>query len=168
MSIARLERHPDLHVYHYGAYEATALRRLMGLHATREEEVDRLLRGKVLVDLYAVVRQALRVSQPNYSIKSIEAFYMEERATEVAEGGDSIIAFERYLETGEQSLLEAIERYNEDDCRSTHLLREWLLGRREEAIERFGYEIQWRAAPDAVGAGRRGPGGARRAAGRSS
>ena len=100
-TIERLERWPDLHVYHYGTYEATALRRLMGLHATREEEVDRLLRGKVLVDLYAVVRQALRVSQPNYSIKSIEAFYMDERATEVAEGGDSIIAFERYLETGD-------------------------------------------------------------------
>ncbi len=147
-TIERLERWPDLHVYHYGAYEATALRRLMGLHATREEEVDRLLRGKVLVDLYAVVRQALRVSQPNYSIKSIEAFYMEKRATEVAEGGDSIIAFERFLETGDRSLLESIERYNEDDCRSTHLLREWLLGRRDEAIERFGYEIQWRAAPE--------------------
>ena len=146
--IGRLGRFPDLHVYHYAPYEATALRRLMGLHATREEEVDRLLRGKVLVDLYAVVRQALRVSQPNYSIKSIEAFYMEERATEVAEGGDSIVAFERFLETGDRSLLESIERYNEDDCRSTHLLREWLLARREEAIERFGYEIQWRAAPE--------------------
>ncbi len=147
-TIERLERWPDLHVYHYGTYEATALRRLMGLHATREEEVDRLLRGKVLVDLYAVVRQALRVSQPNYSIKGIEAFYMEARDTEVAEGGDSIIAFERYLETGEGALLEAVERYNEDDCRSTHLLREWLLGRREEAIERFGYEIQWCAGPE--------------------
>ena len=140
----------------------------MGLHATREEEVDRLLRGKVLVDLYAVVRQALRVSQPNYSIKSIEAFYMEKRATEVAEGGDSIIAFERFLETGDRSLLESIERYNEDDCRSTHLLREWLLGRREEAIERFGYEIQWRAAPAPWEPDAEAQDGARRAAGRAS
>ena len=146
--IERLERWPDLHVYHYGAYEATALRRLMGLHATREEEVDRLLRGKVLVDLLTVVRQGVRAGQPNYSLKSIEAFYTGKRDTEVAEGGDSIVAFERFLETGDRSLLELIERYNEDDCRSTHLLREWLLGRREEAIERFGYEIQWRAAPE--------------------
>jgi len=144
----RLERFPDLHVYHYAPYEASAIKRLMGLHATREEEVDRLLRGKVLVDLHTVVRQALRVGQPNYSIKSIEAFYMGKRDTEVTEGGDSIVAFERYLETGDGALLEAIERYNEDDCRSTHLLREWLLARREEAIERFG-EIPWRspAAP---------------------
>ena len=148
--IERLERSPDLHVYHYAPYEATAIKRLMGLHATREEEVDRLLRGRVLVDLLPVVRQSLRVGQPNYSIKSIEAFYMGKRDTEVAEGGDSIVAFERFLETSEEALLESIERYNEDDCRSTHLLREWLLARRKEAIETFGQEIPWRspAAPE--------------------
>jgi predicted RecB family nuclease len=87
--IERLERFPDLHVYHYAAYEATAIKRLMGLHATREEEVDRLLRGRILVDLLPVVRQGLRVGQPEYSLKSIEAFYMGKRDTEVAEGGDS-------------------------------------------------------------------------------
>jgi uncharacterized protein len=143
----RLARFPDLHVYHYAPYEATALRRLMGLHATREDELDQLLRGKVLVDLYEVVRQALRVSQPSYSIKSIEAFYMEERYTEVTEGGDSIISFERFLDTGDRSLLQAIERYNEDDCRSTHLLREWLLKRRGEATGLFGREILWKSQP---------------------
>jgi uncharacterized protein len=147
--IERLQRFPDLHVYHYAAYEATAIKRLMGLHATREEEVDRLLRGRVLVDLLPVVRQGLRVGQPNYSLKSIEAFYMGRRDTEVAEGGDSIVAFERFLETGNKALLEGIERYNEDDCRSTHLLREWLLARREEAIEQFGQEIPWRPPPEA-------------------
>ena len=146
--IERLDRFPDLHVYHYAPYEATAIKRLMGLHATREEEVDRLLRGRVLVDLYTVVHHGLRVGQPNYSIKSIEAFYMGKRDTEVSEGGDSIVAFEQYLETGDRSLLESIERYNEDDCRSTHLLREWLLGRRDEAIQEFGQEIPWKAPPE--------------------
>jgi uncharacterized protein len=148
--IERLQRFPDLHVYHYAPYEATAIKRLMGLHATREEEVDRLLRGRVLVDLLPVVRQGLRVGQPDYSIKSVEAFYMGKRDTKVAEGGDSIVAFERFLETGDRVLLEGIERYNEDDCRSTHLLREWLLARREAAIETFGHEIPWRspAAPE--------------------
>jgi predicted RecB family nuclease len=141
----RLERFPDLHVYHYAPYEATAIKHLMGIHATREDEVDELLRGQVLVDLYTVVRQGLRVGQPNYSIKSIEAFYMGKRDTEVAEGGDSIVAFEQFLETGNEALLESIERYNEDDCRSTHLLREWLLARRDEAIQAFGREIPWKS-----------------------
>jgi uncharacterized protein len=147
--VERLERFPDMHVYHYAPYEATAIKRLMGLHATREEEVDHLLRSKILVDLYTVVRQGVRVGQSNYSIKSIEAFYMEKRDTEVAEGGDSILAFEQFLDTGDRSQLEAIERYNEDDCRSTHLLRDWLLARRDEVIEAFNQEIPWKPPPEA-------------------
>jgi predicted RecB family nuclease len=53
---ARLAEHPDLHVYHYAAYEITALRRLMGRYGTREAEVDDLLRRDVFVDLLKVVR----------------------------------------------------------------------------------------------------------------
>ena len=49
-----------MHVYHYAAYEPSTLARLMGAHATREDEVDELLRGEVLVDLLQVVRQGLR------------------------------------------------------------------------------------------------------------
>ena len=40
--------YPDMHVYHYAAYEPSTLARLMGAHATREDEVDELLRGEVL------------------------------------------------------------------------------------------------------------------------
>ena len=43
--------HPDLHVYHYAAYEITALKRLMGRYGTREAELDDLLRRGVFVDL---------------------------------------------------------------------------------------------------------------------
>ena len=39
----RLAADPSIHVYHYAPYEPTAPGRLMGRHATREEEVDRLL-----------------------------------------------------------------------------------------------------------------------------
>src|SRR5207247_5160229 len=98
--IERLDRYPDLQVYHNAPYEPTALKRLMGLHATREDEVDHLLRNKVLVDLYAVVRQGLRVGEPSYSIKNIEHFYMAERESEVAGGGDATVAFEAFLDTG--------------------------------------------------------------------
>ena len=65
----RLERWPDLHVYHYAAYEVTALKRLMSEHGTREDALDDLLRREVFVDLYQVVRQSLRMSHPSYSIK---------------------------------------------------------------------------------------------------
>jgi uncharacterized protein len=39
---ARWRADPTMHIYHYAAYEVTALRRLMGRYGTREAEVDTL------------------------------------------------------------------------------------------------------------------------------
>ncbi len=59
--IARWEQYPDLHIYHFAPYEPAALKRLMGRYASREEEIDHMLRAKLFVDLYAVVRRAIRI-----------------------------------------------------------------------------------------------------------
>ena len=65
------------------SYERTALTRLAGEHGTREQEVDDFLRQEVLVDLYRVVKQALRASTDSYSIKAIEKLYGFERTADV-------------------------------------------------------------------------------------
>jgi len=62
----RLARFPDLHIYHYAHYEPTALKSLMSKHGVREVELDDLLRAERFVDLYRVVREALRISEPGY------------------------------------------------------------------------------------------------------
>ena len=134
---ARMRRHPRMHVYHYAAYEATALKRLMSLHGTREAEVDDVLRRGTLVDLYKVVREAVRTSEGGLSIKDIEVFYMPPREGEVTTAGGSIVHYERWRETGDPAELERIERYNADDCRSTHLLRDWLLAHRPADVPWF-------------------------------
>lgn len=133
--IEQRKQFPTMHVYHYADYEKTALRKLSQLHGTREDEVDDLLRGEVFVDLYAVVRQALVISEESYGLKSVEKFYNVNRTTDVKAGGDSIVQFERWLLDRTPSILTDIENYNRDDCRSTFLLREWLLGLRPEGIE---------------------------------
>ena len=137
----RRRRYPGLHVYHYAAYERTALRRLMGEHGTRENEVDVFLREEVLVDLYRVVKQAVRASVPSYSIKEIEKLYGFQRTALVSGGDDSTVRFDQWLEGGDDALLDEIERYNEEDCRSTVALHEWLLSLRPP-------ETPWRAPPD--------------------
>jgi len=124
---ARLRRYPRAHVYHYASYEETALKRLSLLHGTREAEIDDLLRGHRLVDLFRVVREAIRVSEPSYSIKNLEHFYMEAREGEVRGGGESIVVYEQWRELGDPALLQQIQEYNATDCRSTQLLRDWLL-----------------------------------------
>jgi uncharacterized protein len=136
--MARIDERPDLHVYHYGSYEPAAVRRLMGVHATRERAVDRLLRGSVFVDLHQVVRQGVLVSQESYSIKKLEPLYMAARDGAITDAGSSIVAYERWLETREQTRLDEIAEYNRADCESTWLLRDWLEHRRSEAERRHG------------------------------
>jgi predicted RecB family nuclease len=134
----RLAEHPEMHVYHYAAYEITALRRLMGKYGTREAELDDLLRRDLFVDLLKVVRGGLRVSRPGYGLKELEAFLPLKRAAEIKEGGASIVAFEEWMVTGDQQILDAIAAYNREDCIATRLLRDWLLDRRHQALDQFG------------------------------
>ncbi|HET7685277.1 MAG TPA: TM0106 family RecB-like putative nuclease [Candidatus Limnocylindria bacterium] len=147
----RRARWPEMHIYHYAPYEPTALKRLMGRHATREKEVDELLRGGVLVDLYRAVRQGLRASVESYSIKRIEPLYDFHREISLRDATSSIVAFEEWLQLSQSDrpssqLLAEIEAYNRDDVRSTLALRDWLERLREQAAAEFGVEVP-RAAP---------------------
>jgi len=139
----RRRQFPGAHVYHYASYEETALKRLASFHATREVEMDNLLRQKVLVDLYKVVREGIRISEPSYSIKSVEHFYRPARAGDVQNAGASIVYYERWRETGDAKLIDDIAAYNRDDVESTQQLRDWLLGLRPEGLP-------WRTAETAV------------------
>ncbi len=124
---ARLEAHPNAHIYHYAAHEESVIKRLAMLHATRESEVDDLLRGRKLVDLYRIVREAIRVSEPRYSIKNLEVFYRAPREGAVHSADESVVMYEQWRKLQEPALLAAIEEYNRVDCLSTLELRDWLL-----------------------------------------
>ena len=132
--MGRLAEDPKLHIYHFSPYEPTAVKRLAGRYGTREEEVDRLLRGEVFVDLHRAVRQGIRASVESYSIKRLEPLYDFGREIDLRDAGTSIVEFETWLELGggdeRDELLSRIEEYNRDDCLSTMHLRDWLEGQR--------------------------------------
>ena len=121
---AAMAASPAARIYHYNHYETTALKRLAMRHGTREAELDALLRGRRFVDLYVVVREALRISEPRYSLKNVERFYRPAREGEVGTAVDSIVAFERWLAVRDPAILDGIEAYNRDDCASTRELRD--------------------------------------------
>lgn len=133
----RLEAHPELHVFHYGGYESGALKRLVGRHGIGAEELDRLLRGEILVDLLNVVRQGVRASVESYSLKQIEKFYLPAREGPVTEAGFSVVKFEEWLRDRDDRILGEIADYNRDDCVSTWMLRDWLESRRADALSRW-------------------------------
>ncbi len=134
----RRRRYPDMHIYHYAPYEKTALLRLAGRYGVGEDEVDDLLRSGTLVDLYPIVRKALRVGAESFSLKALEPLFMgaESRSGGVTTAADSITQYARFCELrargcyGEAAaVLKEIEDYNHYDCRSTRALRDWLLMR---------------------------------------
>jgi len=135
---ARREANPDMHIYHFAPYEPATLKRLMTKHNTHIQEVDQLLRGERFIDLYQVLRHAIRASVESYSLKEMERFYGFERETPLQEAGQALRALQSSLEIGDATLDEAIsytvERYNEEDCYSTLHLHRWLEALRNELI----------------------------------
>ncbi|WP_077102771.1 TM0106 family RecB-like putative nuclease [Mycobacterium terramassiliense] len=138
----RRKRRPNMHIYHYAAYEKTALLRLAGRYGVGEDEVDELLRSGTLVDLYPLVRKSIRVGAESFSLKALEPLYMgtQLRAGDVTTAAESITSYARYCELraagehdGAASVLKEIEDYNHYDCRSTRELRNWLMLRAYEA-----------------------------------
>ncbi|HKU59926.1 MAG TPA: TM0106 family RecB-like putative nuclease [Gemmatimonadales bacterium] len=137
--MARRRQHPTLHVYHYASYEETALKHLMGKYATREAEVDELLRNDVFVDLYKVLRQAFVIGTSSYSLKYVERLYLPPRTGTVLSAGGSVVEYQRWIESDESrrweesAILGGIREYNKTDCESTKDLCRWLRDRQAES-----------------------------------
>lgn len=150
--IAALERDPGMHIYHFAPYEPSAFKRLMGRYATREEALDRLLKGRRFVDLLAVVRQGLFVGVESYSLKELEPCYGFDRQVDLREATECRRRMEGalYLRSPDRVSDEdrrIIEGYNRDDCVSTLRLREWLEVVRLEA-QANGIPVDRPVAPD--------------------
>lgn len=137
---ARRAQFPAMKIYHYAAYERTHLLSLASRHGVGEAEVDQLLREHVLVDLYPIVRRALRVGSRSYSIKKLEPLYMgselrdeagvtsaAQSVTEYAEAKAQLAAADAAVRAEGERRLDAIADYNRYDCVSTLRLRDWML-----------------------------------------
>jgi predicted RecB family nuclease len=138
--MARWQRYPGLHIYHFAPYEPAALKRLMGRYATRESELDRLLRAERFVDLHAIARQAVRASVERYSLKDLEIFHGYAREVPLREASLHLRALERAVELGKRNAVPeetrlAVEAYNRDDCVSTMRLRDWLEELRQRLVD---------------------------------
>ncbi len=144
-AMRRWDAFPDLHIYHYAPYEPAALKRLMGRYATREEDIDRMLRAGIFVDLYQAVRRGLRASVESYSIKNLEPFYAFRRRAALARANAALATLQSSLELDlvpevTDEVRAEVQAYNEDDCRSAAGLRDWLEELRRQLVDR-GVEV---------------------------
>ena len=138
-AIAIRTKNPGAHIYHYAPYEPVALKRLMGRYATRQQELDELLRAHAFVDLHTVVKRSLIASVERYSIKELEQFFDYSRKQDLHQASLSRRLIEYAIEANqfdddfeEHRLI--VENYNREDCESALRLRNWLEGIRTELV----------------------------------
>ena len=152
-AIARWAEHPGLHIYHFGAYEPSTLKRLCARHETRREELDRFLRGGRFIDLHVVVRESMRIGIERYGLKELEQMHGFRRKQDLGDAAVSRRDVELALELGDFSditgeLKDRVAKYNAEDCLSTEALRDWLEQRRSEQLD-AGVVIQRPSAKQA-------------------
>lgn len=128
---AKRKEFPALHIYHFAPYETTALKRMMGKYATRENEIDILLRTNCFIDLHRILKQSVRVGVERYSLKDLEKYHGFVREMDLRTVSKIKADFEFLLESKKFDLItdemkHAIQLYNQDDCFSTLHLHQWL------------------------------------------
>jgi len=133
-------KHPDMHIYHFGHYEPSAIKRLAMYHVIYEEEVDQLARGIRFIDLHRVVKESMLASVETYSLKELEVFFEYTRNLELQKASRARKIVEVALERNEfdklpEEIIRDLELYNKDDCKATVALHQWLLKKHKEAID---------------------------------
>ena len=89
-----------------------------------------MLRAKLFVDLYSVVRHGIRASVESYSIKKLEPFYGCVRSTSLHDANLALVQVQACMELNNPLAITddakaKVTSYNQDDCLSTLELRDW-------------------------------------------
>ncbi|MFV5690554.1 TM0106 family RecB-like putative nuclease [Flavobacterium sp. LT1R49] len=133
------KEYPTLHIYHFAPYETIALKRMMGKYATKENEIDILLRTQSFVDLHRILRQSIRAGVERYSLKDLEKYHGYTREMDLRTLSKFKSNFEFLLESKKIDVItdemkDSIQLYNQDDCLSTQNLHNWFEKERENLI----------------------------------
>jgi predicted RecB family nuclease len=118
-------QYPDAPIFHFCPYEVQTVRRLSEVYGTPYERVEPLLRR--FVDLHERVTRVATLPVESYALKPIARWLGFDWRNPEANGAQSIYWYAQWLTTGDRSFLDAILQYNEDDCRATYRVKDWLV-----------------------------------------
>lgn len=116
--------YPEAPIFHFANYEMDTIKRLAKLYQTPDSRVNPVLDR--LVDIHEYVTEKVTLPVEGYSLKAIASWIGFTWRDPQANGSQSICWYDDWLKTGDRNLLDAILRYNEDDCRATYQVKDWL------------------------------------------
>lgn len=119
-----VESYPDAPIFHFADYEVETVKRLARLYRTSYQSLKPLLSR--FVDMHQRVMTTVTLPVESYSLKHLARWLGFEWRDPDVTGSKCVCLYDQWLETSDRSLLTLIERYNEDDCRATYVLKNWL------------------------------------------
>jgi uncharacterized protein len=119
-------QYPTAPIFHFCPYEVQTVKRLADYYGTPASRVAPLL-GR-FVDLHERVTRVAILPVESYALKPIARWVGFNWRDLEANGAQSIYWYAQWLATGDRTFLDAILRYNEDDCRATYCVKDWLVG----------------------------------------
>jgi predicted RecB family nuclease len=122
--LALVSRHPEAPIFHFAPYEVETVRRLAQQYKTPLATLKPILSR--LVDLHHWVTNSVTLPIESYSLKSLATWLGFQWRERGVNGEIAVCWYDRWLRQGDRAFLEAIVRYNEDDCRATYRLKDWL------------------------------------------
>ncbi|KJH73534.1 TM0106 family RecB-like putative nuclease [Aliterella atlantica] len=120
-----VNQYPQAPIFHFCPYEVDTVKRLAQLYNTPKEQLKPLLER--FIDVYEEMTQMVVLPTESYALKTVARWLGFEWRNPEASGSQSIFWYDRWLETGDRTLLDAIVQYNEDDCLATRHLKDWLV-----------------------------------------
>ena len=127
-----LELYPDAPIFHFSDYEVETVKRLAKLYNTPFKQVKPLLSR--FVDMHERVMNTVTLPVESYSLKHLARWLGFEWRDSGITGSQCVCLYDQWLKTSDRSLLDVILRYNEDDCRATYLLKNWLVNFLQDAV----------------------------------
>jgi predicted RecB family nuclease len=118
-------QYPTAPIYHFCPYEVQTVNRMAELYQTPRHRVQPLMSR--FVDLHERVTRVAILPVESYALKPIARWVGFNWRDAEANGAQSICWYSQWLETGDRAFLNAILRYNEDDCRATYWVKNWLV-----------------------------------------
>jgi uncharacterized protein len=117
--------YPTAPIFHFCPYEVQTVSKLAQIYDTPASLIQPLLPR--FVDLHDVVTRVATLPVESYALKPIARWVGFDWRDASANGAQSIYWYTQWLATGERSFLQSILAYNEDDCRATHHIKDWLV-----------------------------------------
>lgn len=118
----------DFTVYYYSHHEKTTYKKMKEKYpdVVTDEELEWFFSKEKAIDLYSVISKNTDWPLMSYSLKEIAQYLGFEWRDKSPSGAMSIEWFNKYLETKDKSDMERILLYNEDDCKATMVIKDFL------------------------------------------